>query len=54
MPYPKPQPHSRYHTITTLGRGGMGEAFLAAMSGPPGLDPLAVMAAVSLYLYWSF
>jgi serine/threonine protein kinase len=37
---------SHYETIAPLGRGGMGEVFLAAMPGPPGLNQLAVLKRI--------
>jgi serine/threonine protein kinase len=35
-----------YQAITSLGRGGMGEVYLAALPGPPGLNQLAVIKRV--------
>src|SRR6185295_18711087 len=37
---------SHYETIAPLGRGGMGEVFLAAMPGPPGLNQMAVLKRI--------
>jgi serine/threonine protein kinase len=41
-----PAEKSQYETIAPLGRGGMGEVFLAAMPGPPGLNQLAVLKRI--------
>ena len=41
-----PAAKSQYETIAPLGRGGMGEVFLAAMPGPPGLNQLAVLKRI--------
>ena len=39
-------PQSQHRTITALGRGGMGEAYLTAMPGPPGVNELGVIKRI--------
>jgi serine/threonine protein kinase len=42
----KSSAQTSYQAITSLGRGGMGEVYLAALPGPPGLNQLAVIKRV--------